>query len=117
MPKRPTAPPIYPDLPNNGADNGISFRLGHISDIREFLESETETRSRLRRRYKSIYNAFFYASTATGITAVGAGTAGMTALGTGIGAVIALPLGVVSIAMGAVSVGSSALCKVILKKG
>lgn len=116
MPKRePTAPPLYPKL-DGIQDNGMTFRLKQISEIRTFLESENETRSRLRRRYKSIYNTFFYISTASGVIAVGAGTAGMTVLGTGIGAPITLPLGIVSIAMGAASVGASALCKVLLKK-
>ena len=122
MPKKaPTAPPMYPNLqdkftPQQLEDNGMTFRLKQISEIRSFLESEKDIRSRLRRRYKSIYNTFFYISTASGIVAVGAGTAGMTALGIGIGAPIALPLGIVSIAMGATSVGASALCKVLLKK-
>ena len=119
--KKPTAPPLYPNLEDELAqqqlnDNGITFRLKQISEIKSFLESENETRSRLRRRYKSIYNSFFYASTTSGVIAVGAGTAGMTALGTGIGAPIALPLGIVSIGMGAASVGASAICKIILKK-
>lgn len=118
MPKKPSAPSMYPSLEGmqNLEDNGMTFRLKQISETRSFLESEHETRSRLRRRYKSIYNAFFYVSTASGVIAVGAGTAGMTALGTGIGAPIALPLGIASIAMGAASVGSSALCKILLKK-
>jgi hypothetical protein len=115
MPKKePTAPPLYPVLAHE--DNGITFRLNQISEIRNFLESENEARSRLRRRYKSIYNTFFYISTAFGVIAVGAGTAGMAALGTGIGVPLTLPLGIVSIAMGATSVGASALCKVLLKK-
>ena len=119
--KKATAPPLYPNLEDELAqqqlnDNGITFRLKQISEIKSFLESENETRSRLRRRYKSIYNSFFYASTTSGVIAVGVGTAGMTALGTGIGAPIALPLGIVSIGMGAASVGASAICKIILKK-
>lgn len=121
MPKKPTAPPLYPPLPKSEdeqqiEDNGMTFRLTQISDIRSFLESEKDTRSRLRRRYKSIYNTFYYISTASGVIAVGAGTAGMTVLGTGIGAPITLPLGIVSIAMGVASVGASALCKLLLKK-
>ena len=115
MPKKePTAPLIYPPLPVE--DNGMTFRLNQISEIRSFLDSENETRSRLRRRYKSVYNTFFYLSTASGVVAVGAGTTGMVALGTIIGAPITLPLGIVSIAMGAVSVSSSAICKLLLKK-
>ena len=113
MPQKQTAPPIYPPLPE---DNGATFRLIQISEIRSFLESENETRSRLRRRYKSIYNTFFYISTASGVIAVGTGTAGMTALGTGVGTLVTLPLGCVSIVMGAASVGASALCKILLKK-
>ena len=121
MPKKePTAPPLYPALPAQPEESqqldGMTFRLKQISEIRSFLELENETRSRLRRRYKSIYNTFFYISTASGVIAVGAGTAGMTALGTGIGAPITLPLGIVSIAMGATSVGASALCKLLLRK-
>ena len=117
MPKKePTAPPLYPALQTQPEENGMTFRLKQISEIRSFLELENETRSRLRRRYKSIYNTFFYISTASGVIAVGAGTAGMTALGTGIGSPITLPLGIVSIAMGATSVGASALCKLLLRK-
>ncbi len=105
--------PIYPNLPE---DNGMTFRLKEISEIRSFLESENETRGRLRRRYKSIYNTFFYLSTTSATFAVGSGTAGIAALSTVIGAPITLPLGILSIVMGATSVGSSALCKILIKK-
>jgi hypothetical protein len=65
MKKEPSAPPIYPELPadaellqqNPTQDKGMTFRLKRISDIREYLEKEVETRGRLRRRYKSSYNA------------------------------------------------------------
>ena len=109
---------MYPKLEDaqDVQDNGMTFRLKQISEIRSFLETENETRSRLRHRYKSIYNTFFYISTASGVIAVAAGTAGMTVLGTGIGAPITLPLGIVSIATGTASVGASAICKVLLKK-
>ena len=115
-PIEPTAPPLqlYPELPveqqHEQQEDGKTFRLKQISEIRSFLDSENEKRSRLRRRYKSIYNTFFHISAVSGIIAVGAGAAG---IGAPITVPITLPLG---IAMGSVSVGTSALCKLLLKK-
>jgi hypothetical protein len=95
-----TAPPIYPNLPTEDSPSdepAQNFRLKQIRDIRDYLENEAEIRSRLRRRYKSIYNTFFYLSTTTGVIAMGAGTGSVVALSTGIGALVALPLGIASI--------------------
>ena len=51
----PSAPPIYPNLDQyvqDEEDEGKTFRLKRISDIREFLEKELETRGRYRRLLK-----------------------------------------------------------------
>ena len=60
----PSAPPMYPNLDqhleDSTKDEGETLRLKRISDIREFLEKELETRGRYRRRYKSAYNTAIY---------------------------------------------------------
>ena len=59
--------PVYPDLstviPVKDADvnqDAQNFRLKQIRDIRDQLEKEAETRGRLRRRYKALYNTAYY---------------------------------------------------------
>ena len=55
MKKEPTAPPLYPTLSDVNSttaelptDSAQEFRLKQIRDIRNQLESEAETRGRLR---------------------------------------------------------------------
>ena len=111
MPQKET---LYPSL--DLEDNGTSFRLNTISEIRNFLDSEVDSRGRLRRKYKSAYNALFYLSTMTGTVAILSGTSGLITLSTGVGVIVAIPLGVASMIMSLTSVGSSAICKLLLKK-
>ena len=115
--------PIYPDLStvlpvkevdvNQDAQN---FRLKQIRDIRDQLEKETETRGRLRRRYKALYNTAYYVNLGSSLTAVASSTVAVISLSTVIGALPALPFGIVAITTGALGVVSSKLGKVILKK-
>ena len=120
----PSAPPMYPNLDEvqhvpqiqQAEDEGKTFRLKRISDIREFLEKELETRGRYRRRYKSIYNTAIYVNAGAGITSVGSGVAAATALATGIGAIASLPLGFTAVATGVLGVISTGISKLMLKK-
>ena len=120
----PSAPPMYPNLDEvqhvpqiqQAEDEGKTFRLKRISDIREFLEKELETRGRYRRRYKSIYNTAIYVNAGAGITSVASGVAAATALATGIGAIVSLPLGFTSVATGVLGVISTGISKLMLKK-
>jgi hypothetical protein len=128
MGKKPSAPPIHPDLtvklpaelpaelPQQNQDEGMTFRLKRISDIRDYLENEAETRGRLRRRYKSSYNAAYYVNAGASILAIGASTAAATSLATGIGAIASLPLGIVAITSGVLGVIGSKISKIVLKK-
>jgi hypothetical protein len=118
----PSAPPIYPDLApmqeqeNPTQDEGMTFRLKRISDIRDHLENEAETRGRLRRRYKSIFNAGSYLTTGAGIVSTCSATASVISLTTVIGAIASLPLGIVAIASGVLGVIGSGVSKLMLKK-
>lgn len=128
MRKDATAPPIsqmYPDLPT--AEPSIppariepepdqNFRLKQIREIRDFLEKEVETRGRLRRRYKSLYNTAYYVNMGSSLTAVGASTTAAISITTVIGSIAALPLGIVAITTGVLGVISSKVSKVLLKK-
>ena len=77
MKKEPSAPPseLYPDLSEDLSkmqpqDEGMNFRLKRISDIRDSLEKRIGIkRGRLRRRYKSLYNAAYYTNIASSLTA------------------------------------------------
>ena len=101
----PSAPPIYPNLDQHvqledpTKDEGKTFRLKRISDIRETLEKELETRGRYRRRYKS------------GSSIVAAATAA-----TGVGIIASVPLGFTAVAAVVFNVISSAVSKILLKK-
>lgn len=110
--KNPTAPPLYPNLNNDGT----TFRLTEIRKIRDFLETEVNTRGRVRRSHKRAYNAFYYVNSGAGITAACSTTASIILASTGIGALGAIPLGSVAIVTGVVSVASSKICKIILRK-
>lgn len=116
MKKEPTAPPLYPDLSEQTQDEGITFRIKRISDIRDFLEKELESRGRYRRRYKSIFNAAVYTNAGAGIISVASGVAAATALATGIGAIASLPLGFTAVATGVLGVISTGISKIVLKK-
>lgn len=125
----PSAPPLYPELPQvnpevnpevnsqpEEKDEGKTFRLKRISDIREFLEKELETRGRYRRRYKSIYNTAIYVNAGAGLTSVASGIAAATSLATGIGVIASIPLGFTAVATGVLGVISTGISKLMLKK-
>ena len=120
----PSAPPMYPNLDEvqhvpqiqQAEDEGKTFRLKRISDIREILEKEVETRGRYRRRYKSIYNTAIYVNAGAGITSVASGVAAATALATGIGVIASIPLGFTAVATGVLGVISTGISKLMLKK-
>ena len=123
MKKEPSAPPseMYPDLSEDLSkmqpqDEGMNFRLKRISDIRDSLEKELESRGRLRRRYKSLYNAAHYINIASSLTAVASSTAATISLATVIGALAALPLGIVAISTGVIGIVSSKISQIVLKK-
>ena len=70
----PSAPPLYPNLDqleDSTKDEGKTFRLRRISDIRETLEKELEIRGRYRRRYKSAYNTAIYLNAGAGLRSFG----------------------------------------------
>lgn len=120
MKKEPTAPPLYPTLPDATAelptDSAQEFRLKQIRDIRNQLEGEAETRGRLRRRYKSLYNTAYYVNCGSTLTAVASTTASVISLSTVIGALASLPLGIVAISTGVISLVSSKVSKLLLSK-
>ena len=113
----PSAPQMYPSLPQvEETDPAMQFRMTQISKIRDFLESEAETRTRLRRRYKACYNTAHYVNIGSNLTAVASSTAAAISLSTGIGALAALPLGIVALTTGVVGITSSGIGKIVLKK-
>ena len=117
----PSAPPmIYPNLEEIQEDvqndEGETFRLKRISDIREFLEQELETRGRYRRRYKSVYNTTVYVNALAGATSVASSIAAGTSALTGIGIIAAVPLGFTAVATGVLSVINAGISKILLKK-
>lgn len=120
MRKEASAPPLYPELPTADIPARVepdqNFRLKQIREIRDFLEKEAETRGRLRRRYKSLYNTAYYVNMGASLTAVGASTTAAISITTVIGSIAALPLGIVAITTGVIGVVSSKVSKILLKK-
>ena len=120
----PSAPPMYPNLDEvqhvpqiqQAEDEGKTFRLKRISDIREFLEKELETRGRYRRRYKSAYNTAIYLNAGAGLTSVGSSIVAAATAATGVGIIASVPLGFTAVASGVLSVVSAAVSKILLKK-
>ena len=117
--KKPTAPPevesLYPNLHTDN-EHAQNFRLKQIREIRSQLENEAETRGRLRRRYKALYNTVHYIGVGSSLTAIASTTAALVSLSTVIGALPALPLGIVAITTGVIGILSSGISKVVLKK-
>lgn len=112
----PSAPPLYPNLEEAPRevvrdDEGESFRLKRIYDIREFLEKERETRGRYRRRYKSVYNTAIYVNAGAGLTSVASSVAAGTTALTGIGIFAGVPLGFTAVATGVLSVISTGIAR------
>ena len=97
-------------------DEGKTFRLKRISDIREFQEKELETRGRYRRRYKSAYNTAIYLNAGAGLTSVGSSVVVAATAATGVGIIASVPLGFTAVATGVLSVVSAAVSKILLKK-
>lgn len=115
--KKPTAPQLYPDLPQDQLpDQGVPFRLHKISEIRNKLEEEINARDKLRRKYKTAWNACYTVAQVSGVCAVSAGGGAVGTVATGIGAVAAIPLSGLAIAGGVVSAASVALGKALMKK-
>ena len=115
----PSAPPLYPNLDqlnDSTKDEGKTFRLRRISDIRETLEKELETRGRYRRRYKSAYNTAIYLNAGAGLTSVGSSIVAAATAATGVGIIASAPLGFTAVASGVLSVVSAAVSKILLKK-
>ena len=117
----PSAPPLYPELPQVNPqvledDEGKTFRLKRVSDIREFLEKELETRGRYRRCYKSVYNTEIYVNAGAGLTAVASSVAAATTAATGVGIIASIPIGFTAVATGILSVVSAGISKILLKK-
>lgn len=116
MKKEPTAPQLYPDISTEPSDSGVQFRLKQISEIRDFLENEVQTRDKLRRKYKSVWNVFYGAAQFSGAVAVASGSGAVGTLATGVGAVVSIPLGGIAILGGLVSGTCVALGKATMKK-
>ena len=118
----PSAPPMYPNLDqhvqleDSTKDEGKTFRLRRISDIRETLEKELETRGRYRRRYKSAYNTAIYLNAGAGLTSVSSSIVAAATAATGVGIIASVPLGFTAVASGFLSVVSAAVSKILLKK-
>ncbi len=115
MKKEPTAPAIYPELPQP-EDQGVQFRLNQISEIRNFLEKEADQRDKLRRKYKTLWNVFYNTAQFSGLIAVGSGASAVVTLATGVGAIVSIPLGGAAIFGGILSGVCVALGKATMKK-
>ena len=120
----PSAPPMYPNLDEvqhvpqiqQAEDEGKTFRLKRISDIREILEKEVEKRGRYRRRYKSVYNTAIYVNAGAGLTSVASSVSAAATAATGVGIIASVPLGFLAVATGVLSVVSAGISKILLKK-
>ena len=115
----PSAPPIYPNLDevqhvqleDSTKDEGKTFRLKRISDIREFLEKELATRGRYRLCYKSAHNTAIYLNAGAGLTGVGSSIVAAATAATGVGIIASVPFGFTAVAAGVFSVVSAAVSK------
>ena len=120
----PSGPPMYPNLDEvqhvpqiqQAEDEGKTFRLKRISDIREILEKEVETRGRYRRRYKSVYNTAIYVNAGAALTSVASSVSAAATAATGVGIIASVPLGFLTVATGVLSVVSAGISKILLKK-
>ena len=96
-------------------DEGKTFRLKRISDIRESLEKELETRGTYIDVVINLLVIQLFISGA-GLTSVGSSIVAAATAATGVGIIVSVPLGFTAVAAGVFSVISSAISKILLKK-
>ena len=98
----PTAPDI--ELREMGNDQGHTYRLKVISDVKKFLETEINNRDAFSKKYFHVARIINITdSVLVGITVL-AEAAGAVLLSTGVGVPIALGLGISGAATGAISI-------------
>ena len=107
--QQPSAP-LYPDL------EGEAFRLSQIGQIRNALESQSETHDGTRRRHKAAYNTFLHVSTGFNVISAACGAAAVATLATGVGGIVAVPLSCVALVSGGLSACSGFIQKAIIHK-
>ena len=100
MPKHPTAPPMYPELP----EDAQNYRLQKISELEQRLIRERDVRMSLYKKYKRGINLIDGIDTTLIAASVGMGGAGLGLLSTIIAAPIVVPLEITAIVCGLVGV-------------
>ena len=100
-----TAPPTENDYNNIDSHD---YRLQHVRDIKNYLERNSETRKSLSKRYSKITKGIHYAN--YGLNSI-SGISGIVSVST-LSTIVLVP---VSIILGGISIGSSALSIIFSK--
>ena len=105
--------PTAPGIVNGGSDDqGHSYRLKKIADIKKFFEDEIEKRDAFSKKYFRIANIVNMVDNTLIVITIGAEGTGAVLLSTGVGAPFALALGI----SGAVTGGISLIGNIFSKK-
>ena len=97
-------PPEYIEL----TESASNYRLKHIQDIKTYLETNSEQRRSLSKKYSKINNVLHYSQYGLNIISIGAGIGSVSILST----VVLVP---VSIILGGISIGCGTL-SIIMNK-
>ena len=105
---------IYPTLPT--APPADSYRLQKINEIQRYLESESETREKLSKKYHRTVKVVSNVETALVATSMGLGVAGVSLLSTIIAAPIVIGMEVAALGTGLLGIVGGQLNKRLMRK-
>lgn len=107
----PSAPPLYPSLPNSGSD----FRLKKICDCQKEIENEISHHQKVAKKYKRVKAVCRITSSVTSITAALLSIGGFAGALSGVGIMISVPLtsiaGLLALASAATTLANKSLVK------
>lgn len=107
----PSAPPLYPSLPNSGSD----FRLKKICDCQKEIENEISHHQKVAKKYKRVKAVCRITSSVTSVTAALLSIGGFAGALSGAGIIISVPLtsiaGLLALASAATTLANKSLVK------
>ena len=101
----------YPDLPSQGKQQGMSFRIVSLSNALKDLKEEIRHYEQVRRKYNKAYGILTRMGVSTGTASIVLTSGGLGTSLTGFGAIVGIPLGVIGGLFGITSITCVAISK------
>ena len=106
---KPSAPPMYPDLPINDRDDGQTYRLQRIREIETEFRRDIETRKSLYKKYKRILNT----TDGVDVTLI---SGGVVMSSVGFAVPMLFPIQIAAITIGGIGLGLKVVRRYLQKK-